>query len=129
MANHVPFDDRLNQRARVEDLSRELMCDFLKEVGSDLAAKATTLPLVELGRQLNVVGGSVDAPFPHNVGLLFFNPEPHRFFPAIPVPIVRSDLLNSAPAKPSRACLGIIASASFSRNSNSPKAAHQLATW
>ena len=88
MANRVPFGDRLNQRARVEDLSRELMCDFLKEVGSDLAAKAAKLPLVELGRQMNVVGGSVDAPLPLNVGLLFFNPEPHRFFPATQIDVV-----------------------------------------
>ena len=86
--NTVPFDDRLNQRARVEDLSRELMCDFLNEVGSDLAAKAAKLPLVELGRQMNVVGGSVDAPLPLNVGLLFFNPEPHRFFPATQIDVV-----------------------------------------
>ena len=88
MANRVPFDDRLNQRARVEDLSRELMCDFLKEVGSDLATKAAQLSLVELGRQMNVVGGSVDAPLPLNVGLLFFNPEPHRFFPATQIDVV-----------------------------------------
>jgi hypothetical protein len=40
------------------------MCDFLKEVGSDLAAKAAKLSLVELGRQMNVVDGSAEAPFP-----------------------------------------------------------------
>lgn len=88
MANRVPFDDQLNQLARVEDLSRELMRDFLKEIGSDLAVKAAKLPLVELGRQMNVVGGSVETPFPHNVGLLFFNPEPQRFFPATQIDVV-----------------------------------------
>lgn len=88
LAATVPFDDRLNQRARVEDLSRELMCDFLKDVGSDLAAQADTLPLVELGRQMNVVGGSAEAPLPLNVGLLFFNPEPHRFFPVTQIDVV-----------------------------------------
>ena len=82
LAATSPFDDRLNQQARVDDLSRELMLDFLKEVGSDLAAKARRMPLVELGRRMNVVGGTKEAPFPRNVGLLFFNPEPHRFFPA-----------------------------------------------
>ena len=89
-ANRVSFDDRLNQQARVEDLSRELMCDFLKEVGSDLADRTAQLPLVELGRQMNVVSGSVEAPFPLNVGLLFFNPEPHRFFffPATQIDVV-----------------------------------------
>jgi hypothetical protein len=33
----VPFDDRINQRAKIEDLSRELMRDYLTSVGSDLA--------------------------------------------------------------------------------------------
>ena len=88
LAATVPFDDRLNQQARVEDLSRELMREFLKDVGSDLAAKARRMPLVELGRQMNVVGGSKEAPFPLNVGLLFFNPEPHRFFPATQIDVV-----------------------------------------
>ncbi len=80
LAATVPFDDRVNQRARVEDLSRDLMREFLTEVGSDLALAAGTLPLVELGRQMNVIGGASEAPFPLNVGLLFFNPEPYRFF-------------------------------------------------
>ena len=64
------------------------MKDFLKDVGSDLAAQADTLPLVELGRQMNVVGGSTEAPFPLNIGLLFFNPEPHRFFPVTQIDVV-----------------------------------------
>ncbi len=88
LAATVPFDDRLNQRANVEDLSCELMRDFLKEVGSDLAPHARKMPLVELGRQMNVVGGSKELAFPLNVGLLFFNPEPHRFFPATQIDVV-----------------------------------------
>jgi ATP-dependent DNA helicase RecG len=88
LAATVPFDDRLNQRAKVQDLSRELMRDFLKEVGSDLAAQAGKLPLVGLGRQMNVIGGSAEAPFPLNVGLLFFHPEPYRFFPVTQIDVV-----------------------------------------
>lgn len=88
LAATVPFDDRLNQRARVEDLSRELMRDFLREVGSDLAPLAETLPLVELGRQMHVVAGPDEAPFPLNVGLMMFNPEPHRFFPVMQIDVV-----------------------------------------
>ena len=82
LAATVPFDDRLNQRARVEDLSRDLIGDFLREVGSELAPQAATLPLIELGRQMHIVDGPDEAPFPLNVGLLFFHPEPHRFFPS-----------------------------------------------
>ncbi len=84
----VPFDDRLNQRARVADLSRDLMREFLEEIGSDLAKTAQSTPLLKLGRQVNVVGGPKEAPFPLNVGLLFFNPEPRRFFPYTQIDVV-----------------------------------------
>lgn len=88
LAATVPFDDRVNQRATVQDLSRPLMVSFLEEVGSALAIAAQTLPIAELGRQMHVVGGSLEAPFPLNVGLLFFNPEPHKFFPGTQIDVV-----------------------------------------
>ncbi len=88
LAATVPFDDRINQRARVQDLSRELIGAFLEEVGSDLATQAATLPLVELGRQMNIISGPNEAPFPLNVGLLFFHLEPYRFFPATQIDVV-----------------------------------------
>jgi ATP-dependent DNA helicase RecG len=88
LAATVPFDDRMNQRARVEDLSRDLMREYLVEVGSDLAAPAATLPLVDLGRQMNVVVGPAEFTLPLNVGLLFFSPEPHRFFPVTQIDVV-----------------------------------------
>lgn len=88
LAATVPFDDRINQRAKVEDLSRELMRDYLNQVGSDLAKQASELSLVELGRQMGVVGGPEEAPFPLNVGLMMFNPEPWRFFPVMQIDVV-----------------------------------------
>ena len=88
LAATVPFDDRINRRARIEDLSRELIRNFLKEVGSELAPQSRRLTLEALGRQMNIIGGPPEAPFPLNVGLLFFNPEPHRFFPATQIDVV-----------------------------------------
>jgi len=88
LAATVPFDDRINQRARLDDLSRDLIREFLTEVHSDLAKPARTMPVEKLGRQMNIVGGPKEAPFPLNVGLLFFNPEPHRFFPATQIDVV-----------------------------------------
>jgi hypothetical protein len=60
----IPHDDRVNQQAKVENLSRELMQDYLQQVGSDLVKQAPNLSLVELGRQMGVVGGPEEAPFP-----------------------------------------------------------------
>src|SRR5690606_21321173 len=69
-------------------LSRRLIGEFLDEVGSELARESPTLAMEALGRQLNVIGGPSEAPFPKNVGLLFFNEEPHGFFPATQIDVV-----------------------------------------
>jgi ATP-dependent DNA helicase RecG len=62
--------------------------EYLREVKSDLANEANQLPLVELGRRMGIVGGTREAPYPVNVGLLFFHPEPWRFFPATQIDVV-----------------------------------------
>ena len=88
LAASVPFDDRINQRARVGDLSRDLIRSFLRETQSGLVAHVNTLSTEDLGRQLRVVSGPAEAMFPVNVGLLFFNPEPHNFFPVTQIDVV-----------------------------------------
>ena len=84
----VPFDDRYNQTAGIEDLSSRLMEEFLSEVGSGLADEARNLSIEALGRQMNVVGGPTEAPLPKNVGLLFFNEHPRQFFPTSQIDVV-----------------------------------------
>ena len=88
LASTIPHDDRVNQQAKVENLSRELMQEYLQQVDRDLAGQAPNLSLVELGRQMGVIGGPDEAPFPLNVGLMMFNPEPWRFFPAMQIDVV-----------------------------------------
>lgn len=41
-----------------------------------------------MGRQLNVVAGPTEAALPKNVGLLFFNEQPDKFFPATQIDVV-----------------------------------------
>jgi ATP-dependent DNA helicase RecG len=84
---NVPFDDRLAQQAKVSDLSKPLMLDYLREVGSALA-ESPELPLEALGRQMNVIGGPDENTRPKNVGLMFFNEEPDRFFPYAQIDVV-----------------------------------------
>ncbi|MCL2591699.1 MAG: transcriptional regulator [Betaproteobacteria bacterium] len=84
----TPFDDRYNQSARVNDLSKPLMQDFLQEVGSALAEEAASLLVEVLGQRMNVAGGSAELPWPKNVGLLFFNETPERFFPYTQIDVV-----------------------------------------
>ncbi len=88
LAATVPFDDRMNQQARVEDLSRDLIVRFLVEIESDLARSARRMSLETLGRQLGIVAGPKEAPLPVNVGLLFFSERPERFFPFTQIDVV-----------------------------------------
>ena len=88
LAATIPYDDQINQRATLDDLSRDLILAFLKEVDSPLAGPAKKLAMAELGRQMNIVDGPKEALFPKNVGLLFFNPEPECFFPATQIDVV-----------------------------------------
>ena len=87
LAATVPFDDRYHQASTPEDLSPRLIERFLRDVGSDLAQE-TGLSTDALGRRMNIVGGPPEACFPKNVGLLFFNNAPHRFFPATQIDVV-----------------------------------------
>ena len=84
----VPFDDRFNLGARVSDLSKPLMQSFLQEVGSALAEDAAVLSTEALGRQMNVVGGPTESPWPKNAGLMFFSPAPERFFPGTQIDVL-----------------------------------------
>jgi len=88
LAARVPFDDRYNQSARLDELSKPLMQAFLQEVDGALAADAPGFSVEALARQMNVAGGPVESPWPKNVGLLFFNETPERFFPGVQIDVV-----------------------------------------
>ena len=88
LAATVPFDDRYNRNASLDDLSRWLIQQHLQDVGSDLVQAVAEVPLDVLGRRMNIVGGPSEAVFPKNVGLLFFNDSPHEFFPATQIDVV-----------------------------------------
>ncbi len=64
------------------------MVEFLEEVSSALAQETPSMSLEALGRQMNVVGGPGEQPLPKNVGLLFFNQDPRRFFPVTQIDVV-----------------------------------------
>ncbi|PKH22514.1 transcriptional regulator [Pseudomonas sp. 43NM1] len=88
LAAKVPFDDRFHQKARMSDLSKTLMHNFLREIGSALAQDADELSIEALGRQMNVVGGPTESPWPKNVGLMFFNNTPEGFFPGTQIDVL-----------------------------------------
>ena len=88
LAATVPFDDRYNQRASIDDLSLKLIEEFLVEVGSSLGDQAAGVTMESLGRRMNIVGGPPESVFPKNIGLMFFNDHPGSFFPATQIDVV-----------------------------------------
>jgi ATP-dependent DNA helicase RecG len=80
LAAKVPFDDRINHQADVQDLSPALIRDFLREIKSSLAAEAETMPFADLCEQMRLVSGPPEYRRPLNIGLLMFSEQPEKFF-------------------------------------------------
>ncbi len=76
----IPFDDRVNNRATIDDLDLGLIQAHLQAVKSDLYAESTRMSLSDICRAMHIAKGPVEDLRPVNVGLLFFSKEPHRFF-------------------------------------------------
>lgn len=85
----VPFDDRRNLDARIEDLSNLLVRRFLHEVGSDLINHDPPIDDRQLYRLLSLVVRINGHEVPRNVALLFFNEDPDKFFRGTRTEVVR----------------------------------------
>ncbi|WP_375417117.1 RNA-binding domain-containing protein [uncultured Hymenobacter sp.] len=84
----VPFDDRINHQATLDDLSLGLIREHLREIKSKLAGEAVTIPFEALCRQMRIVSGPPEYCKPLNIGLLMFNEQPESFFPGAFIDVV-----------------------------------------
>jgi len=84
----IPFDDRPNTKASIDDLSRELMRNHLRATSSKLYEESKNMDLVELAEKMNLCQGSNEHLFPKNIGLLMFSEETQKFFPAARIEVV-----------------------------------------
>jgi len=76
----IPFDDRINQTAKLDDLNLRLIQSYLKEVMSSLYEESTKIPFSGLCRHLMIAKGSDELLRPTNAGLLLFNDHPEKYF-------------------------------------------------
>ena len=88
MARDVPFDDRINYHADVADLRPALMADYLRTAASDLYENALTRSVEEVATDMQLVRGPSEYKKPLNVGLMFFNERPERYFPLAQIEVV-----------------------------------------
>ena len=80
VSSDIPFDDRPNLAADIEDLDLGLIREHLKKVGSDLYAYSLKQDLQRLADDLQLVSGPSEYRKPKNVGLLMFSEHPEKYF-------------------------------------------------
>ncbi len=80
LSSDIPFDDRPNLLAQVDDLDLGLMREHLRTTGSELYALSETMDKREIARDMQLISGPVEDERPLNVGILMFCEHPERFF-------------------------------------------------
>lgn len=79
-SSDIPFDDRENLSAEVSDLSRNLILEHLRTIGSDLYELSKNRDLLSIARDMQLIRGSEEYLKPRNVGLLMFSDKTGQYF-------------------------------------------------
>lgn len=88
LSNQIPFDDRANSNASLDDISMVLIRDFLVETNSKLAAHIELTKLSDILQQMDLVSGPPERLLPKNIALMLFSNKIEKFFPCSQVDIV-----------------------------------------
>jgi ATP-dependent DNA helicase RecG len=75
----IPFDDRINGKAKLNDLDLGLIQAFLQEVKSDLYEESKKISFEDLCQRMLIAKGPEESIRPLNVGVLFFCRQPEKF--------------------------------------------------
>ena len=89
LANKIPFDDRVNQQSELEDLNVTLIKSYLTKVKSSLINSIENEEFYSICQNMGIVNTLPEYRKPKNIGLLFFNMEPDKFFPCTQIDIVQ----------------------------------------
>lgn len=84
----IPFDDRINHQATLNDLSLQLIQAHLREIGSTLYEESAKISFEDLCRQMKIAKGADENLKPTNAGLLMFNENPHHFFEGAKIELI-----------------------------------------
>lgn len=80
VSSTIPFDDRPNLLAEVNDLDLGLIREHLKEINSSLCERSKDMDVLALARDMQIVGGPPERLKPLNVGLLMFSENIEKYF-------------------------------------------------
>ena len=82
----VPWDDRVERRARLEDLREARVREYLHDVRSALRDESDAKAIY---RRMRVSAPANDHEAPRNVGLLFFSDDPEQWFPGARIEVAQ----------------------------------------
>lgn len=88
LARNIPFDDRINNHAKIADMRSSLLSEYLHNVGSGLYEGSLSRTVEDVATDMRLVGGPSEMRRPINVGLMFFNERPDHFFPYSRIEVV-----------------------------------------
>lgn len=80
ISTDIPFDDRPNLAAEIDDLDIGLMRNHLKEIGSALYERSIKMSALDIAKDMQLVSGSTERIKPLNVGILMFSEQPEKYF-------------------------------------------------
>jgi len=84
----IPFDDRVNTNASVNDMSFSLMREHLEKTKSRIYDESNTMTVPELAEKMNLSQGADEHLFPKNVGLLMFSDRPEKYYKGVQIDVV-----------------------------------------
>ena len=87
--NSIPYDDRVNRKATVDDLSRAHLEDFLVDSDSSLKTERSKVPMEDILIALEVANPTDVGIDIRNIGLLMFGERPDKFIPDTIIELVR----------------------------------------
>ena len=87
--NSIPYDDRVNRSATVENIRRGYLEDYLRESNSSLAGELDARPLGDLLVSLEVANETDSDLEIRNIGVLMFGDRPDRLIPGAQIDLVR----------------------------------------
>jgi ATP-dependent DNA helicase RecG len=85
----IPFDDRVNRAAKITDIRRGYVEDFLVDANSSLTADINKKPLEDILTALEVANETDAGIDIRNIGLLMFGDRPEKFIPCAQIELIR----------------------------------------
>lgn len=80
ISTDIPFDDRPNLVADVDDLDIGLLRSHLKEIGSTMYERSVKMSALDIAKDMQLVSGPSEHIKPLNVGILMFSEQPEKYF-------------------------------------------------